>query len=273
MAHKQPIGLAEMKALEFELLSFLAGLCEEHQLRYYLGYGTLLGAVRHGGFIPWDDDIDVLMPRRDYLRLIEIMEQKDFENIKILSLQNEADYIYPFAKLIDARTVLYEGFNQLDNVPLGVYIDIFPLEGMTDNRFAACLFFARLKLLRRILALSLQKFPVSGRNRFMRMLKLPLVLLLKLPGHQRIVGRIDRLAGKRDFDRSDFVGCAVWSAHTSERMPRSCFAGERQLAFEGSLFPVPADYDRYLTQIYGNYMQFPPEAERVSKHRMEAFWK
>lgn len=273
MVADKRIGLAELKALEFELLSFLADLCEEHELRYYLAYGTLLGAVRHGGFIPWDDDIDVVMPRADYLQLISIIEQGDFKNIRILSLQNEVDYCYPFAKLIDTRTVLIENYNQIEKVPLGVNIDIFPLEGLPDHRFQSNLLYLKLIMLRKMRDLSNQKLPPNGRNGLIRLLKIIPALLLKMAGCKRIIWKMDQLAGKLDFDSSQYVGSTVWANGTKEWMPRAYFCRAKQLAFEGRLFPAPTDYDGYLREIYGDYMQLPPEEERVSIHRMEAFWK
>ena len=119
------LTLQEMKEIEFSLLKEFRTFCEQNNIRYYLAYGTLLGAIRYKGFIPWDDDVDVLVPRKDYNRVIELF--KDHENIKLYSTERNKKYGYPFAKLCDMNTLKIEGIVK-NGVVQGVEIDIFPLD-------------------------------------------------------------------------------------------------------------------------------------------------
>ena len=123
------IGLDEIKKIELDILIYIDSLCKQNHLRYFLCGGTLLGAIRHKGFIPWDDDIDISMPRPDYDKLISLIGSNS--SYMVLTPAN-CDFYYNFAKVVDTRTTLCE----IDNTPIknmGVYIDIFPLEGMPDN--------------------------------------------------------------------------------------------------------------------------------------------
>lgn len=271
--NKQQIFLDELRRLEFNLLTMVVSICDANQLRYYLGYGTLLGAVRHKGFIPWDDDIDILMPRPDYLRLIEIIDQGNFANMKMLSLQNEKDYFYPFAKLIDTRTILYLDCNQTEEVELGVNIDIFPLDGLPENIHKSNILLITMYVLRIIWAVSNKKFPHQGKTWYIRLVKMVLAVFFKPFGYKRVLRVMDYFATRYAYDSSNYIGCVVWGEGPQERINRKYFTNADKLEFEGKQFVVPYDYDRYLSNIYGDYMQLPPENERISQHKWQAYWK
>ena len=120
-------NLSEIKKIELDILRAFRSFCEKNSLRYFLAYGTLLGAVRHGGFIPWDDDIDVAMPRTDYERFLKEFRDERYEVYDL----SKKGYFYPFAKLCDTTTVLIEEMSVKNSI--GVYIDIFPMDGIADN--------------------------------------------------------------------------------------------------------------------------------------------
>lgn len=273
MAAKKPIHFDEIRKIEFEILSKTAKICDENKLRYYLGYGTLLGAVRHQGFIPWDDDIDILMPRPDYLRLIEIIDQGSFANMQMFSLQNEKDYLYPFAKLVDNRTLLYQEYNETLEVELGVNIDIFPLDGLPDNYYMSFLLLKALIFLKFVWTMCNQKFPPFATTWYKKLGKISLALLFKPINYKQVLRIIDRLSAKYDFDSSNYIGCLVFGVGPNERIRRKSIEGAEKLAFEGEQFFVPSDYDTYLSNVYGDYMQLPPENQRISTHRWQAYWK
>ena len=127
----QKLNLEEIQKIELDILIYLDKICKENNIKYYLSSGTLLGAIKYKGFIPWDDDIDVVLFRSDYLKLIDVLGKND-EKYKILSIYNTEDYYYPFAKLVDTRTVLIENSKKIKD--MGVYIDIFPIDGyITEN--------------------------------------------------------------------------------------------------------------------------------------------
>lgn len=142
------INTVELKRIELDILKYIKTQCEKYNLRYYLAYGTLLGAVRHKGFIPWDDDIDIHMPREDYDKLIELEYNNPDSKYKLLSPKYNKDYYYSFAKMVDNETILEEtGLKQIKE--LGVYVDIFPLDyikkkGALKVKIERFLFFIRM---------------------------------------------------------------------------------------------------------------------------------
>lgn len=118
------ITLKEMQNLELSLMKKLHSICESNNLNYFLGYGSCIGAIRHNGFIPWDDDIDIIMPLEDYENLINILKHSN-DRYQIRCLENDDKYIYPFAKFVDTYTELDEF--EMEAEPIGVYVDIFPI--------------------------------------------------------------------------------------------------------------------------------------------------
>ena len=120
------LSLKEIQEIQLNILIFLDKICKENKIKYYLSSGTLLGAVKYKGFIPWDDDIDVILFRDDYMKLMKVLKNQ-VENYKLLSIYNTKDYYYAFAKLVDTNTVLTENAKKIKD--MGVYIDIVPMDG------------------------------------------------------------------------------------------------------------------------------------------------
>lgn len=257
------IELKEQKQIQLDILDSVTNFCEQHGLRYWLAYGTLLGAVRHRGYIPWDDDIDIHMPRADYERFLEIYGKN--QEYKIITPQTNSNYTVPFAKVFHAGTIMEE--LKYTSCVFGVYIDIFPLDGVLNVSQAA-----KCAQCRRFLFVKSNAF-VSDQS-LVRKLRLAITKALLFPFSKRFfLNKIHKVATKAAFDDSENV-CSMYSrAAVKEIMPRSVFAGDRRLPFEGRMLRVPQDYDKYLTCNYGDYMQLPPEEKRASTHESKAFWK
>lgn len=150
MNKRNRLSEQEIKKVELDALLYIRKICQQYHLRYYLAWGTLLGAVRHKGFIPWDDDIDIMMPRSDYERLLELVPSLRHSYYKILSNPKNEDYYYTHAKMIDTRTLCVE--NDLQTIQnMGIWVDIFPLDGMPD-KFKIHYF--KMRVLHRMRALS-----------------------------------------------------------------------------------------------------------------------
>jgi hypothetical protein len=140
------LSVEELRHVQLEVLAEFDHLCRRHGLTYYLAYGTLLGAIRHGGYIPWDDDIDVMMPRRDYDRLHDVFAHAPPAHVTLDSPKTRTDWPFPYAKVADDRTELFEPLE--DPLPLAVNLDVFPLDALPSNRLSRGLQSRALRLLR-----------------------------------------------------------------------------------------------------------------------------
>ena len=259
------INITELKQIELGILREVHQFCVRHGIRYFLCGGTLLGAVRHGGFIPWDDDIDLYMPRPDYERFLEIFTNQ--HHLKVLSFPNTCGYYLPFAKVCDTRTYVKETL--VKSIPgCGVYIDIFPLDGLSCNRKTARAIINRNRkyMLLNNLA-GCNPYKIDGvRSLVKRGIQIALSRAV-------LVRRINTNSKQYSYTDSDYVGVAFGFYGEREIHSRSVFASQTEIKFENELFYGPFDADAYLSALYGDYMKLPPMEKRVTHHSFWAFWK
>ena len=279
------IDVEELKSLQLDMLREIKHICEKNSLRYYLCGGTLLGAIRHKGYIPWDDDIDIIMPRSDYMKFHKLFNTEAKPYYRFRSVFNERDWDSTFAKVEDTRTVKkYNSFNE--KVLVGVCIDVFPTDGAPSSILARRLFWFVQNLLARIAYLSTQKFTISqhyvdleekhtGLKTVLRtFIKFMMIPLAKLTRPFQLFKFVNLLAMRYDVDKTKYIGVSTFPHYGY----RECIKGRpflkmRNRSFEGELFGTPDNYEEYLSNLYGDYMKIPPIEKQVSHHDFIAYWK
>lgn len=257
------LDITKLKQIELDILIHIDQFCRLHDIKYTLAYGTLLGAVRHKGFIPWDDDIDILMLREDYNRFEKLYLENDDSHYKLLNDVTVKKYTFPFIKISDESTVLREYERGIYG---GVYIDVFPLDDICVDdteleRYSKeilsinirdCykhkLIEKRLSILKRIYV-SLYKFWKSWNVNVVE-------------DHKKINSLLSKISKGKSRD----LVAELSFADSVKLFPKSYFEDIMEIEFEGNKFPIPKEYDKVLSILYGNYMQFPPINERKSGH-------
>lgn len=257
------IGIEEIKQIELSILDYINTVCENNGIKYFLSYGTLLGAVRHKGFIPWDDDIDVGMLREDYEKFIDVTNAKPDDRYKLLYLGNDNNYYHEFAKVVDVKTRLaFE--NIIENPKEGVWVDIFPIDELANCR----------RIQKIIINTCLMCRLLSVFNRFPRrhsILLYPVWLFSRAIGFKPFLKVIDKLS-KRGGDNR-YAGYIASYGSNKYYFKKEIFSKIITIQFEGKDYPVPESYDEYLSYLYGNYMELPPIEQRVSRHSAVAYWR
>lgn len=258
------LELREVQLMEFEILKEYDRVCRKHQLRYTLGGGTLLGAVRHKGFIPWDNDIDVAMPRADYHKFLKLASMELPKHLKMYTPYN-SDSRFSYSKILDLRTIDVE-FQHCKEQPLRLYIDIFPLDGMQgteqERKKRKNKVIRYVKWMHRLKEAKYKKKEAHGLQA-VAWYMLSLVNCL-VPRHV-LIKYIDRYAAKYDFDTSEYVGCVIGGAGGhKELIKREEYAMTGEEEFEGCRFMTLKNTDLYLSNLYGDYMQLPPVEDRVT---------
>ena len=262
------LSLQEIKAVELDILKIFHAFCVENNIRYFISHGTLLGALRYKGFIPWDDDLDVLVPREDYDRLMATF--KDSERYRLFSYERNQAFRFPYAKLCDMTTRKVEG--EADNgVELGLDIDVFPLDHWDDDLEKARQEVKRQKQNRFRLGLAKLNKPDSH-HPVKRFVKRIAMALCKLRGSTYYVEKIIREANKPEQKGSRYMGGKCWNVYNErDILPAEVFAEAIELEFEGEKFFAPVGYDTFLTSLYGDYMPEPPVEKRKTHHTFTAY--
>lgn len=252
---------AELKHMLIDMLAWFHDFCVEKGLRYYIVGGTMLGAVRHKGFIPWDDDIDVAMPDSDYKKLEVYM--KDVKGRYVLETPNSdaEDYFYTFSKLYDTETTLIE--NTKYKIKRGIYIDIFPFCGMGETEEES---YKNFKKTERLNNLLLSK--VTGVRKGRGLLKNAAVLAFRfIPlNEKKLLKKVVESASSQRFDDCAMGGNPIGAWRFNEIMEKSIIGTPTLYEFENLRVYGVEKYDEYLTHLYGDWRKLPPEEKRVSHH-------
>lgn len=251
------IDIEDIKKIQIEILDDIVKFCKENNLQYFLAYGTLLGAVRHKGYIPWDDDIDIHMPRADYEKFVVLYNSAKKEN-EVVTHEINRKYHVPFAKVFRKGTIVNEFFYKQS--VFGVYVDIFPIDGIKSKLQAyicgQC-----------IRCMYIKTSIFCNRQTIARKIRLLVTKFILLPFSEHLILNIIRWTSTL-FKLEECENVCSFGSRTALReiLPRSVFDESKSMTFEGKEYDIPAGYDVYLKSKYGNYMQLPPEEKRVSTH-------
>lgn len=268
------INREEMKRIQVEILDCLYSCCKDNNIKWWIEFGTLIGAVRHKGFIPWDDDIDVAMLRNDYEKLKKTFNSYSAEKtggrFVLLDPELNNDYYYTFGKIIDTDTVLYEGKNDL--LEIGVYIDVFVYDNAPSDNTEYIKMIKRRDFLGKFRNIKLIDAMASDGNTKALYIRLMQVLMKAVP--MKTINAAMVRNAKKYLDReTGKIAEFLWPYGNFGFYLDSDFFDEIiELEFEGRYYPAPAKYDIWLRQNYGDYMIMPPESERV-QHKVRAFLK
>ena len=258
--------IQKMQRIEFDMLCELDRICKKHNISYQLDGGTFLGAVRHKGFIPWDDDIDVRMLRSEYERFCEVCESELDKN-KYFLQNHETDpgSLWAYARILRVGTSFYRQNQEMLTMRRGIFIDIFPCDGMPEKPFPKCLFNLRCLLARKILY---ARVGAVHENNQIKRTGYKILRLISVEFAYRI---IENLIGKFKNEDTLLVRTIGWGAPEENRgFKREWMLKSQMYEFNGMLFPAALDYNGFLTFLFGrNYIQPPPENERYPKHIAE----
>ncbi len=261
--------MKEIKAIEIELLKEFDSFCKQHNLRYCLTQGTLLGAVRHKGFIPWDDDVDISMFRPDYDKLIKLADEMP-ESCRFFSRENLPYHSRLYGRICNMDYVSVDAY--YSEKTCGYFgIDLFPIEAVPSSEEEYNKLAKKIKILRQMFIFSNSAlFKGDGFLRAFIIKPLP-IIICKILGAKRIYKWYMDAVSKISFDEADSLSliCAVYTY--KEKFPKSDYLDLEEIEFEGLKLPAVKNYDAYLKQLYGDYMKLPPEEKRVAHHTFKIY--
>jgi lipopolysaccharide cholinephosphotransferase len=258
------ISKDEANAVRIDILKIFKNFCKQNRITFYLAGGTAIGALRHQGFIPWDDDIDIYMKRHDYRQFIEKFNNFD-ASCQVNCIEKDSWYYLPFAKISIEKTRIIEECS-IKHQRLGINIDVFPVDHVPDDLQARNDLLKKLAKYKRILNIKLLKFDKKriSFNNLVLLGSKSLKMFHSCPYYARM---INDLAQTYDKEPTTCKANLVWMCAEKRIVPSTVFDGSVDVLFEGELYPLAAGYHQLLTSIYGDYMNPPPVEQRKTHHR------
>ena len=248
----------ESKKIMLESLIWLHNFCEENNINYFMIGGTLLGSVRHKGFIPWDDDIDIAMPREDYERFI-LLQSKITAPYSFEHYSTNSSVHFSFIKFFNSKLRVSE--SGYKNYNPGVWIDIFPLDFTFSDPDERSLQFKKIKFYRRILSYKNASFYNSSMKNIAKNF---ISFFLEAIPIRALLKKIDRL--EKLSDDKVLIANLHGTWGDKEVVPANLISSKKLYEFEGNYFWSFSDCDKWLSSVYGDYMKLPPESDQIARH-------
>lgn len=266
------LSLAERKKYALEVLVEVDRICQCHGLSYSLAAGTMIGAVRHKGFIPWDDDIDILMFRQDYEKLKQILTTQNNPTCRWMSFDTDKSYGYFFAKVIHKRTHIIDRFCNRNNAPLGVAVDIFPVDYLGNSQSEATKKFKKADFWTYLLIACNWScyFKSQSRSWFVEPLRFLLYIITRPISAIYLIKKINKICEIPTYQQQGYFGMIMFGGKGCI-YKRDFYDRFIDTEFEGLHFKCLEGFDTMLRAIYGDYMEPPPPEQRIPPHKVQAF--
>lgn len=267
--YQEVTDIREIQQMELGIMEYIHEVCQKIGVKYFLAYGSLIGAVRHKGFIPWDDDMDICMLREDYEKLQDYLIANPDERYEVMSYKNNLNYVYPFMKVQDNQTYLLEEDVRIDS-NMGIYVDIFPVDGYEDDSVF------KDKMTRLIKKRQLSCYTFKGitntKSLLNSLIRYISVIIFYFTNTNKHIRGIDELAQSRKVDDYELVDYLIYKDMNKPVWKREWLNQTITGVFEGKEFMIPKNYHEILTSDYGDYTQLPPVELRFSHHDFQ-LWK
>ena len=261
------IDINELRKIQLNILNNIDDFCKKNKINYWIDCGTLLGAVRHSGYIPWDDDIDVGMLREDYNKFLELYNKKN-KRYKLFAVELNDDYLYQFGKVMDTKTVLYEPDET--GIKTAVYVDVFVYDNAPDDDDKLKKMYQKRDFYNKLRIAQMYPDLYDKSNLMKRVLRFFLNMYLKLLPRNYYTKKCVKNSKKYINENTKRVG-----NFTSEKkiaVDKSVFDSFTELEFEKKKYPAPIGYKEWLKAFYNDYMKLPPKEKRVSNHKFKAYY-
>ena len=267
--YQEVTDIREIQQMELGIMEYIHEVCQKIGVKYFLAYGSLIGAVRHKGFIPWDDDMDICMLREDYEKLQDYLIANPDERYEVMSYKNNLNYVYPFMKVQDNQTYLLEEDVRIDS-NMGIYVDIFPVDGYEDDSVF------KDKMTRLIKKRQLSCYTFKGitntKSLLNSLIRYISVIIFYFTNTNKYIRGIDELAQSRKVGDYELVDYLIYKDMNKPVWKREWLNQTITGVFEGKEFMIPKNYHEILTSDYGDYTQLPPVELRFSHHDFQ-LWK
>lgn len=252
--------------IDIEIVNEINKICEKNNIKYFMLGGTFLGAIRHNGFIPWDDDMDFGMFRNDYEKFIEVAQNELPSNMILVNYKTDKNYHYYITRIQDINTNIKEERLNDNSKNTHISIDIFPLDGVPNNYFLKKVFCFRIMFHRALMSMC-YKESIDKKRKRNAIEKLLIMFLSILPinlvtNAYKEKEKIDRIMKKQNVENSLFVANLMGAYRTKEIYRKDYFINVKKYKFENLELLGPIDYDSFLSELYGDYMKLPPIEER-----------
>jgi lipopolysaccharide cholinephosphotransferase len=266
---KNELTLREIQKSSLDILKEVDFICKKLNLDYFIMYGTLIGAIRHKGFIPWDDDLDIMMPRPDYNRLIDYFSAHESKHLKLLNYNNCDLYPYMITRISDTRfKIIVENEEEYG---IGTFIDVYPLDSISNYKFIALIKGRVLGWLSSLYFLSTRiNCPIPcSESKHRHLLKLVSFRISKLIGKRFL----KKLLLINKYEKTKYMACMQWMTNDYKRniFETDLISGRTSVSFEEFNVPVPLRFHEILKKYYGDYMQFPPKELQKPHHLYKAY--